>query len=60
MRNLYLKVNLLVPQEFYAEKFGDEVAEIIKDSNPVDRSKLDPNKVTSHVWLKYISANINY
>lgn len=32
-------------QEFYAERFGDDVVEIIKDSNPVDKTKLDPNKV---------------
>lgn len=27
------------------ERFGDDVVEIIKDSNPVDKSKLDPQKV---------------
>lgn len=32
-------------QEFYLVRFGDEVVEIIKDSNPVDKTKLDPNKV---------------
>lgn len=32
-------------QEFYTERFGDDVVEIIKDSNPVDKSKLDPQKV---------------
>ncbi|XP_061079182.1 dedicator of cytokinesis protein 7-like isoform X1 [Conger conger] len=31
-------------EEFYMERFGDESVEIIKDSNPVDKSKLDPNK----------------
>lgn len=44
-------MNLFVPQEFYSERFGDEVVEIIKDSNPVDKSKQDPNKVTSHVYF---------
>lgn len=33
-------------QEFYSERFGDEMVEIIKDSSPVDKNKLDPNKVT--------------
>lgn len=32
-------------QEFYSEQFGDELVKIIKDSNPVDKNKLDPNKV---------------
>lgn len=32
-------------QEFYSEQFGDDVVNIIKDSNPVDKNKLDPNKV---------------
>lgn len=36
-------------QEFYAERYGDDVVEIIKDSNPVDKNKLDPNKVGLHV-----------
>ncbi|XP_047212753.1 dedicator of cytokinesis protein 7-like isoform X2 [Girardinichthys multiradiatus] len=31
-------------EEFYSERFGDDVVEIIKDSNPVGKSKLDPNK----------------
>ncbi|KAK2087374.1 Dedicator of cytokinesis protein 6 [Saguinus oedipus] len=34
----------LCPQEFYTERFGDDVVEIIKDSNPVDKSKLDSQK----------------
>lgn len=37
--------NLFVAQEFYSERFGDDMVEIIKDSNPVDKNKLDPNKV---------------
>jgi len=32
-------------QTFYAEKFGTGVVEIVKDSNSVERDKLDPNKV---------------
>lgn len=38
-------------QEFYSERFGDDAVEIIKDSNPVDKNKLDPNKVTSGVCV---------
>lgn len=37
-------------QEFYSDRFGDDVVEIIKDSNPVDKNKLDPNKVTRYVY----------
>lgn len=32
-------------QEFYTERFGEDVVQIIKDSNPVDKTKLDPQKV---------------
>lgn len=32
-------------QGFYGERFGEEQVEVIKDSNPVDKCKLDPNKV---------------
>lgn len=35
----------LFSQEFYTERFGEDVVEIIKDSNPVDKTKLDPQKV---------------
>uniref|UniRef100_A0A3B1JP99 Dedicator of cytokinesis 6 n=1 Tax=Astyanax mexicanus TaxID=7994 RepID=A0A3B1JP99_ASTMX len=36
-------------EEFYSERFGDDVVEIIKDSSPVDKNKLDPNK--GHIIL---------
>ncbi|XP_077186092.1 dedicator of cytokinesis protein 6 isoform X3 [Paroedura picta] len=39
-------------EEFYAERFGDEVVEIIKDSNPVHKNKLDPNK--AYIQLTYV------
>ncbi|XP_035472282.2 dedicator of cytokinesis protein 7 isoform X3 [Scophthalmus maximus] len=39
-------------EEFYSEKFGDEVVEIIKDSSPVDRTKLDPNK--AYLQITYV------
>uniref|UniRef100_A0A7N6FKZ0 Dedicator of cytokinesis 6 n=1 Tax=Anabas testudineus TaxID=64144 RepID=A0A7N6FKZ0_ANATE len=39
-------------EEFYSERFGDEVVEIIKDSNPVDKSKLDPNK--AYLQITYV------
>lgn len=32
-------------QGFYGERFGEDQVEVIKDSNPVDKCKLDPNKV---------------
>uniref|UniRef100_A0A669BAN7 Dedicator of cytokinesis 6 n=1 Tax=Oreochromis niloticus TaxID=8128 RepID=A0A669BAN7_ORENI len=39
-------------EEFYSEKFGDEVVEIIKDSSPVDKNKLDPNK--AYLQITYV------
>ncbi|XP_028679697.2 dedicator of cytokinesis protein 7-like isoform X1 [Erpetoichthys calabaricus] len=39
-------------EEFYAERFGDEMIEIIKDSNPVDKAKLDPNK--AYIQITYV------
>ncbi|XP_035384988.1 dedicator of cytokinesis protein 7-like isoform X3 [Electrophorus electricus] len=39
-------------EEFYSERFGDEVVVIIKDSNPVDKSKLDPNK--AYLQITYV------
>ncbi len=33
-------------QGFYGERFGEDQVEVIKDSNPVDKCKLDPNKVS--------------
>uniref|UniRef100_A0A671S093 Dedicator of cytokinesis protein 7-like n=1 Tax=Sinocyclocheilus anshuiensis TaxID=1608454 RepID=A0A671S093_9TELE len=39
-------------EEFYSERFGDEVVVIIKDSNPVDKNKLDPNKV--YLQITYV------
>lgn len=36
---------MLRSQGFYGERFGEEQVEVIKDSNPVDKCKLDPNKV---------------
>ncbi|KAI4895013.1 hypothetical protein NFI96_016225 [Prochilodus magdalenae] len=38
--------------EFYSERFGDDVVEIIKDSNPVDKNKLDPNK--AYLQITYV------
>uniref|UniRef100_A0A670ZX89 Dedicator of cytokinesis 6 n=1 Tax=Pseudonaja textilis TaxID=8673 RepID=A0A670ZX89_PSETE len=39
-------------EEFYAERFGHEMVEIIKGSNPVDKTKLDPNK--AYIQLTYV------
>uniref|UniRef100_A0A672GK90 Dedicator of cytokinesis 6 n=1 Tax=Salarias fasciatus TaxID=181472 RepID=A0A672GK90_SALFA len=38
-------------EEFYSERFGD-VVKIIKDSNPVDKTKLDPNK--AYLQITYV------
>lgn len=45
MSCMFLKMDVSAAQEFYSERFGDDMVEIIKDSNPVDKNKLDPNKV---------------
>nr|XP_015204455.1 PREDICTED: dedicator of cytokinesis protein 6 [Lepisosteus oculatus] len=39
-------------EEFYAERFGDDIVEIVKDSNPVDKTKLDPNK--AYLQITYV------
>uniref|UniRef100_A0A8C1PM30 Dedicator of cytokinesis 6 n=1 Tax=Cyprinus carpio TaxID=7962 RepID=A0A8C1PM30_CYPCA len=39
-------------EEFYSERFGDDVVVIIKDSNPVDKNKLDPNK--AYLQITYV------
>ncbi|XP_026311410.1 dedicator of cytokinesis protein 6 [Piliocolobus tephrosceles] len=39
-------------EEFYTERFGDDVVEIIKDSNPVDKSKLDTQK--AYIQITYV------
>jgi len=38
-------------QTFYAEKFGPGIVEIVKDSNSVERDKLDPDKVYSMLFV---------
>lgn len=40
-------------QGFYGERFGEDQVEVIKDSNPVDKCKLDPNKVCvgRYYWI---------
>lgn len=39
-------------ENFYAERFGNENIVIIKDSNPVDPSKLEPDK--AYVQITYV------
>uniref|UniRef100_A0A673M914 Dedicator of cytokinesis protein 7-like n=1 Tax=Sinocyclocheilus rhinocerous TaxID=307959 RepID=A0A673M914_9TELE len=39
-------------EEFYSERFGDDMVVIIKDSNPVDKNKLDPNK--AYLQITYV------
>ncbi|XP_078387616.1 dedicator of cytokinesis protein 7 isoform X1 [Cetorhinus maximus] len=39
-------------EEFYRDQFGEEAVEIIKDSNPVDKAKLDPNK--AYIQITYV------
>uniref|UniRef100_A0A4W3H0W9 Dedicator of cytokinesis 6 n=1 Tax=Callorhinchus milii TaxID=7868 RepID=A0A4W3H0W9_CALMI len=41
-------------EEFYRDRFGEEVAVMIKDSNPVDKTKLDPNK--AYIQITYVEA----
>uniref|UniRef100_A0A8C1H0A1 Dedicator of cytokinesis 7 n=1 Tax=Cyprinus carpio carpio TaxID=630221 RepID=A0A8C1H0A1_CYPCA len=37
---------------FYGERFGEDQVEVIKDSNPVDKCKLDPNK--AFIQITYV------
>ncbi|XP_063795283.1 dedicator of cytokinesis protein 7 isoform X11 [Pseudophryne corroboree] len=39
-------------QGFYGERFGEDVLEVIKDSNPVDKCKLDSNK--AFIQITYV------
>uniref|UniRef100_A0A4X2KT50 Dedicator of cytokinesis 6 n=1 Tax=Vombatus ursinus TaxID=29139 RepID=A0A4X2KT50_VOMUR len=39
-------------EEFYSERFGDDVVEMIKDSNPVDKAKLEPHK--AYIQITYV------
>lgn len=44
-------------QGFYGERFGEDQVEVIKDSNPVDKCKLDPNKVGGWPSAPLLSFN---
>uniref|UniRef100_A0A670ZWZ7 Dedicator of cytokinesis protein 7 n=1 Tax=Pseudonaja textilis TaxID=8673 RepID=A0A670ZWZ7_PSETE len=37
---------------FYGERFGEDAVEVIKDSNPVDKCKLDANK--AYIQITYV------
>uniref|UniRef100_A0A3Q2YLE1 Dedicator of cytokinesis 7 n=1 Tax=Hippocampus comes TaxID=109280 RepID=A0A3Q2YLE1_HIPCM len=37
---------------FYGDQFGEDQVEVIKDSNPVDKCKLDPNK--AFIQITYV------
>nr|XP_023650277.1 dedicator of cytokinesis protein 7 isoform X11 [Paramormyrops kingsleyae] len=39
-------------EAFYGERFGEDQVEVIKDSNPVDKCKLDPNK--AFIQITYV------
>lgn len=51
---LYAYINFFFHKTkgFYGEKFGEEYFEVIKDSDTVDRQKLDPNK--AYIQLTYV------
>lgn len=42
-----MRLCVVSTQGFYGERFGEDQVEVIKDSNPVDKCKLDPNKVSA-------------
>ncbi|XP_012889405.1 PREDICTED: dedicator of cytokinesis protein 6 [Dipodomys ordii] len=44
-------------EEFYTERFGEDVVEIIKDSNPVDKAKLDPQK--AYIQITYVEPHFD-
>ncbi|KAG8523258.1 Dedicator of cytokinesis protein 6 [Galemys pyrenaicus] len=39
------------------ERFGENVVEIVKDSNPVDKSKLDPHK--AYIQITYVEPHFD-
>ncbi|CAI9570023.1 unnamed protein product, partial [Staurois parvus] len=39
-------------EEFYTERFGEGTVQVVKDSNPVDKTKLDPNK--AYIQITYV------
>ncbi|KAM4039640.1 dedicator of cytokinesis protein 6 isoform 7-T7 [Anomaloglossus baeobatrachus] len=39
-------------EEFYTEQFGEGMVQVVKDSNPVDKTKLDPNK--AYIQITYV------
>ncbi|XP_069803036.1 dedicator of cytokinesis protein 6 isoform X2 [Dendropsophus ebraccatus] len=39
-------------EEFYTEQFGEGTVQVVKDSNPVDKTKLDPNK--AYMQITYV------
>ncbi|ELK28718.1 Dedicator of cytokinesis protein 6 [Myotis davidii] len=45
------------PQEFYTERFGEDVVEIVKDSNPVDKTKLDSQK--AYIQITYVEPHFD-
>ena len=48
---------LHVLQGFYSEKFGNNFVEIIKDSNNVEKTHLNPDKVCLRIAILNISFN---
>ncbi|KAB0392742.1 hypothetical protein E2I00_011956, partial [Balaenoptera physalus] len=44
-------------EEFYTERFGEDVVQIIKDSNPVDKTKLDPQK--AYIQITYVEPHFD-
>uniref|UniRef100_A0A452V7J4 Dedicator of cytokinesis 6 n=1 Tax=Ursus maritimus TaxID=29073 RepID=A0A452V7J4_URSMA len=44
-------------EEFYTERFGEDVVEIVKDSNPVDKTKLDPQK--AYIQITYVEPHFD-
>ncbi|XP_070130177.1 dedicator of cytokinesis protein 6 isoform X7 [Equus caballus] len=44
-------------EEFYTERFGEDVVEIVKDSNPVDKAKLDPQK--AYIQITYVEPHFD-
>ena len=49
-----LRVNFifLALQSFYGDRFGHDVISMIKDSNTVEREKLDTNKVLNLYFIQ--------
>ena len=56
--NLWFIDRFLPLQNFYSERFGPSAVEVIKDSNSVNREKLDVDK--AYIQVTYVEPYFDY